>query len=143
MNKRASRPFGRRLDLNLRNMRLGFWAWLIQRVTGVVLVLYVVAHVVAISQANLEVIGPFFTLLDGLRNPFWAVDTNFIAVDLLMLGIIAFHGMNGIRIVVFDFGVAVGLRSHKVLFWILVTAGVIVCGLVIFYGLPLLRGVQP
>jgi len=116
------------------------WAWLIQRISGVAVALYVVAHVIAISQANLALTGPLFTMLNGLRNPFWAVDRPFLIVDLLMLGIITFHGMNGIRIVLFDVGVGVGLRSHKVIFWIMIAVGVIASGLIIFYGLPLLGG---
>ena len=140
MTNRIARLFGRGGDLNPRNMRLGVWAWLIQRISGLVLVVFVVVHVVAIGQASLVTKGPFLTILDGLRNPFWNVDRTALAIDLLMLGIIAFHGMNGIRIVLFDTGVGVGLRSHKVIFWILIAAAVVASGLVIYYGLPLLGG---
>jgi len=140
MTRRIARLFGRGGDLNPRNMRLGVWAWLIQRISGLVLVVFVVVHVVAISQASLVTKGPFLTILDGLRNPFWHVDRIALAIDLLMLGIIAFHGMNGIRIVLFDTGIGVGLRSHKVIFWILIALGVVASGLVIYYGLPLLGG---
>jgi len=140
MTRRIARIFGKGGDLNPRNMRLGIWAWLIQRISGVALVLFVVAHVLAISQANMALTGPLFTMFDGLRNPFWSVNRTALIIDLFMLGIIAFHGMNGIRIVLFDLGVGVGLRSQKVIFWILVAVGVVTSGLVIFYGLPLLGG---
>ncbi len=140
MTRRIAQIFGKGGDLNPKNMRLGVWAWLIQRVSGVALVLFVVAHVLAISQANMALTGPLFTMFDGLRNPFWSVSTPALVIDLLMLGIIAFHGMNGIRIVLFDLGVGVGLRSHKVIFWIVVAAGIVASGLVIYYGLPLLGG---
>jgi len=141
MTRRIAQILGRGGELNPRNMRLGIWAWLIQRISGLALVVFVVAHVVAISQANFALRGPLFTMLDGLRNPFWSVDRTVLAIDLVMLGIIAFHGMNGIRIVLFDMGIGVGLRSHKVIFWILVAIGVVVGGLVIFYGLPLIGGI--
>jgi len=140
MTRRNARWFRKGGDLHPRNIRLGMWAWLIQRVSGVVLVLFVVAHVIAISQASLALTGPLFIMLDGLRNPFWSVDRFVLAIDLVMLGLIAFHGTNGIRIVLFDVGVGVGLRSHKVIFWIMVLVGVVASGLVIFYGLPLLGG---
>jgi succinate dehydrogenase / fumarate reductase cytochrome b subunit len=140
MTRRLARLFGRGGDLNPRNMRLGVWAWLIQRISGLVLVVFVVAHVVAISQASFVMKGPFFTMLDYLRNPFWYVDRTALAIDLLMFGIIAFHGMNGIRIVLFDTGVGVGLRSHKVIFWVLIALGVLASGVVIYYGIPLLGG---
>jgi succinate dehydrogenase / fumarate reductase cytochrome b subunit len=140
MTRRIAQIFGKGGDLNPRNMRLGIWAWLTQRISGVALVLFVVAHVVAISQANMALTGPLFTMFDGLRNPFWSVNRAALIIDLFMLGIIAFHGMNGIRIVLFDLGVGVGLRSQKVIFWILVAVGVVTSGLVIFYGLPLLGG---
>ena len=140
MTRRIARLFGRGGDLNPRNMRLGIWAWLIQRVSGIVLVVFVVGHVVAISQASFALRGPLVTMLDGLRTPFYYVDRTFLAIDLIMLGIIAFHGMNGIRIVLFDTGVGVGLRSHKVIFWILIAVAVVTSGIVIYYGLPLLGG---
>ena len=140
MTRRIARLFGRGGELNPRNLRLGVWAWIIQRVSGVVLVLFVIAHVIAISQANLALTGPLFTMLNVLRNPFWSVDRAVLIIDLLMLGIIAFHGMNGIRIVLFDTGVGVGLRSHKVIFWIVIAIGVAASGLIIFYGLPLIGG---
>lgn len=141
MTRRIARLFGRGGHLNPRNMPLGMWAWLIQRISGIALVLFVVAHVIAISQANLALSGPLFTMLDGLRNPFWAVNKFVLAIDLLMLGIIAFHGMNGIRIVLFDIGIGAGLRPEKVIFWIMIAAGVLASGLVIFYGLPLIGGI--
>jgi succinate dehydrogenase / fumarate reductase cytochrome b subunit len=138
MTRRIAQILGRGGELNPRNMRLGIWAWLIQRISGLALVLFVIAHVLAISQANLALSGPLFTIFDGLRNPFWSVNRTVLIIDLLMLGIIAFHGMNGIRIVLFDVGVGVGLRSQKVVFYILIAIGVVAGGLVIFYGLPLL-----
>jgi len=141
MTRRIRQIFGRGGELNPRNMRLGIWAWLIQRISGVALVLFVVAHVLAISQANLGLTGPLFTMFDGLRNPFWSVNRTVLVIDLLMLGIIAFHGMNGIRIVLFDIGVGVGLRSQKVVFYVLIATGVVASGLVIFYGLPLIGGI--
>ena len=140
MTRWIARLFGRGGDLNPRNMRLGVWAWLIQRISGLVLVVFVVVHVVAISQASLVTKGPFLSILDGLRNPFWYVDRTALAIDFVMLGIIAFHGMNGIRIVLFDTGIGVGLRSHKVIFWMLIATAVVASGLVIYYGLPLLGG---
>ena len=141
MTRRIRQIFGRGGELNPRNMRLGIWAWLIQRISGLALVLFVVAHVLAISQANLGLTGPLFTMFDGLRNPFWSVNRTVLVIDLLMLGIIAFHGMNGIRIVLFDIGVGVGLRSQKVVFYVLIATGVVASGLVIFYGLPLIGGI--
>ena len=141
MTRRIRQIFGRGGELNPRNMRLGIWAWLIQRISGVALVLFVVAHVLAISQANLGLTGPLFTMFDGLRNPFWSVSRTVLVIDLLMLGIIAFHGMNGIRIVLFDIGVGVGLRSQKVVFYVLIAIGVVASALVIFYGLPLIGGI--
>ena len=140
MTRRIARLFGRGGALNPRNIRLGMWAWLIQRVSGIILVVFVVMHVVAISQASFALKGPLIMILDGLRNPFYYVDRTFLSIDIIMLGIIAFHGMNGIRIVLFDTGIGVGLRSHKVIFWILVAIAIVASGLVIYYGLPLLGG---
>ena len=121
-----------------RSSPTNVWLWLFQRVSAVLLIIILGVHLWLSNFGQPS--ASLRTILDGLRNPFWYVDRTALAVDLLMLGIIAFHGMNGIRIVLFDTGIGVGLRSHKIIFWILIALGVLASGLVIFYGLPLLGG---
>jgi succinate dehydrogenase / fumarate reductase cytochrome b subunit len=124
-------------DLNPRNMRLGMYAWLIQRLSGLYLVIFVLTHIAAIAQANLVIIQGFQAqVFDALRNPFWADGSPALLFDLLTLGIIAFHGMNGIRIVFLDLGL--GVQRHRIAFWISMLAAVAASASVIILGLPLL-----
>jgi succinate dehydrogenase / fumarate reductase cytochrome b subunit len=124
-------------DLNPRNMRLGMYAWLFQRLSGLFLVIFVLTHIAAIAQANLVIIKGFQAeVFDALRNPFWADGSPALIFDLVALGIIAFHGMNGIRIVFLDLGL--GVQRHRVVFWISMLAAVAASASVIILGLPLL-----
>jgi succinate dehydrogenase / fumarate reductase cytochrome b subunit len=124
-------------DLNPRNMRLGMYAWLIQRLSGLYLVIFVLTHIAAIAQANLVIIQGFQAqVFDALRNPFWADGSPALLFDLRTLGIIAFHGMNGIRIVFLDLGL--GVQRHRIAFWISMLAAVAASASVIILGLPLL-----
>ena len=87
---------------------LGMWAWLLFRVAGVVLVLYLFAHIGVISSARLggeSTINDLFGMFDK---------TLFILLDLLLVWAVLFHALNGVRIVLMDFGV--GIRSHKAVF---------------------------
>ena len=113
------------------------YAWLIQRLSGLYLVIFVFTHIAAIAQANLVIIQGFQAqVFDALRNPFWADGSPALIFDLATLGIIAFHGMNGIRIVFLDLGL--GVQRHRAAFWISMLAAIAVSASVIIFGLPLL-----
>jgi succinate dehydrogenase hydrophobic anchor subunit len=120
-------------------MKLGMYAWLIQRFSGLYLVFFVLAHIMAIAQANLGIVKGFQAqIFDVLRNPFWAVGSLGQLFDLIALGIIAFHGVNGIRIVLLDLGL--GVRRHRASFWISMVLAIAGSAVVIILGLPLLPG---
>lgn len=126
-------------DLNPRNMRLGMYAWLIQRVSGLYLVLFLLTHITAIAQANFGVTtGSMVSMFDVLRNPFWVGGTPTVIFDFVTLAIIAFHGLNGVRIVFLDLGL--GLSKHRLVFWFTMMIAVAVTVLVITLALPMLSG---
>src|SRR3972149_3540611 len=100
--------FDKSSDLNPRNMRLGMYAWVIQRISGLYLVFFLLTHITAIAQAGFGITTGFQAqIFDVLRNPFYAVGQPALVFDLIALGIIAFHGLNGIRVVFLDLGVGV------------------------------------
>jgi succinate dehydrogenase/fumarate reductase cytochrome b subunit len=75
-----------------------------------------------------------------LRNPFYMGGPGPVIFDLLALGLIAFHGLNGIRIVFVDLGV--GVQKHRLSFWVTMLVAIGASAYVIFLSLPLLsRGV--
>ena len=71
-----------------------------------------------------------------MRNPFWGGGSATAIFDLIALCIIAFHGLNGIRIVFLDFGI--GVRRHRLGFFLTMIVAIAATALVIFLGLPLL-----
>lgn len=126
-------------DLNPRNMRLGMYAWLAQRLSGLYLVFFLLTHITAIAQASFGIRrGSMAEMFDLLRNPFWAGGSTTVAFDLIALGIVAFHGLNGIRIVLLDLGF--GIRKHRLAFWVTMAIAVAASAYVITLALPMLHG---
>jgi succinate dehydrogenase / fumarate reductase cytochrome b subunit len=114
------------------------YAWLIQRISGLYLVLFLLTHVMAIAQANFGItIGSMAEIFNVLRNPFWAGSSMTATFDLVALGIIAFHGLNGIRVVLLDLGF--GIRKHKVAFWVTMVIAIATVFIIIDLALPMLH----
>jgi len=106
-----------------RAMRTGTAAWLLQRLSGIFLTIYLITHIIVIGSS---VRGE--DSFDDLLSTFDKAP--FLVLDAGLLGIVAFHAMNGLRLILFDF--AIGLRYQKVLFWtaFVVAAGMFVGSLV-------------
>ena len=86
----------------VRSYGVGMWAWLAQRVTGVLLVVVVFAHFWA------KVLAPSWGLLPRIT-------------DVAMIALVCYHSFNGIRTVLVDLGY--GLKAQRTVFWVLVLLG--------------------
>ena len=94
---------------NVRGKRVGFWAYVVMRLSALGLVLYLFLHLGILSQL---VVGP--TAWD-----------NFVAIAksplvlimdvVLIIGILA-HGLNGVRLSLIGFGI--GVPRQRVMLWI-------------------------
>lgn len=94
---------------NLKGKRVGFWAYVVMRLSAVGLVLYLFLHLAILSQLA---VGP-------------AAWDNFVALAkspavllldvVLIIGILA-HGLNGIRLTLIGFGL--GVPRQKLMLWI-------------------------
>ena len=96
---------------NLRGKRVGFWAYVVMRLSAVGLVVYLFLHLVILSQLA---VGP------AQWNDFVATAKSpaFLLLDvILIIGILA-HGLNGIRLSLIGFGI--GVPSHKLMLWLAV-----------------------
>jgi succinate dehydrogenase / fumarate reductase cytochrome b subunit len=91
-----------------RAMRTGTAAWLLQRLSGVFLTVYLIAHLFVIGS-SVRGEDSFDDLLSTFDKPL------FLVLDAGLLGIVAFHAMNGLRLILLDF--TIGLRYQKALFW--------------------------
>jgi succinate dehydrogenase / fumarate reductase, cytochrome b subunit len=89
---------------------LGMWAWILFRVSGLVLLAYLFVHVWVISQGRLGGEVELDDLLKSFDTPF------LVFLDLMLVAALMYHALNGVRVVLMDLGV--GIRRHKAVFWV-------------------------
>lgn len=89
---------------------VGIKVWLLHRITGVGLLLYVLAHIATMSTAMLRGDEAFRKTFEVLfHTPI------FIFFDVLVLAALIIHALNGLRIMVMEMGVWVTRQKHRVL----------------------------
>ena len=122
--------FGRNSEFWPTNMKTGMWAWVGHRLTGLALVAYVFLHLSFISTASMAEGGADFDLLMEMTS-----QPLFVAMDFLLVIVVIYHAMNGMRVVLFDLGI--GIRRQKLVFWITmaISAVLIVGGLLAIWHL--------
>ncbi|MBI4295408.1 MAG: succinate dehydrogenase, cytochrome b556 subunit [Chloroflexi bacterium] len=115
------------------NYKLGMWIWLFHRITGVIILLYGIAHLAVISMSLARDGGQAFNRLMALfEKP--AV----LALEMALLAVILFHTANGLRILVMD--MAMGVRVQKALFWSFIGVGAVFQALAVYALLPYIQG---
>jgi len=97
----------------------GMWAWLLFRVSGLILVFYLIAHIIIISTGRF---GEDGQTLNSLMKTFdsWAL----VVLDLALVVAVLYHALNGVRVILMDLGI--GVHRHKTVFWSAM-AVVVVC----------------
>ena len=104
------------------NSQSGMWPWLIQRISGAVLLIYLGVHFF-ITHFAVEGNIDFKIVTDRFRGTtFWH---NW---DWMLLALALFHGVNGIRAIILDFGVK--QVTARILFWLMI----IICVVFFMYG---------
>lgn len=89
--------------------REGYWAWCLHRITGLGVLLFLLMH---IADTFLVLWPPYYDhVLRWYRTP------PFRAMEILLVGMVTFHAMNGIRILVMDFWGA-ATRYRRELFYL-------------------------
>jgi len=97
------------LDEAKLNSNVGTISYLLHRLTGIALAIYLIMHTYVLSSAQ-ESPATFDSRLKMVQSPIFHV------FEYMLMGVIFFHMINGVRIIITDFfGVT---RSHKTLFWI-------------------------
>lgn len=74
------------------------WIFLLHRITGTVLLVYFVAHVLAVSTALIASPAAYASIMGAFRQPI------FRAVEVAIVGCIAFHGLNGLHMIAAERG---------------------------------------
>ena len=89
---------------------LGIWAWALHRLTGLGLVAYTAAHVLLLlSVADVTELEAA-TLA---HTPYYQI------AIVLAVAAITYHGLNGLRLLLGDWGILPTLRYHKIAIWII------------------------
>ncbi len=109
--------------------RAGWWAWFLQRLTGVSLVGYLFLHIAVISTAGAGA-DTFDGVLIVLQKPF------FVVLDLLLVAAVLYHALNGLRVVLFDLGV--GIKQQAQLVWVCLILTTVTTGVATYFSLPLI-----
>ena len=99
-----------------RNRNLGSWAFILNRITGLGLTLYLFLHLIMLGQLakGPQAYDGFITLV---KNPL------FLIGELLVVAAALIHGLNGIRIGLTSFGI--WAKYQKQLFVILMSIALI------------------
>lgn len=97
--------------------KVGMWAFVLHRISGLLIALYLMAHLVVISTAAVIGHATFDDLMETLHKP-WV-----IVLELVLIGAVLYHLLNGVRLLLFDIGI--GVRAQKPIFWAFMVLGVI------------------
>jgi succinate dehydrogenase hydrophobic anchor subunit len=93
----------------------GTWAWLMQRVTAILIIVFLGIHIYLTHFANLDI-----DLLDWDKVEERVQALPILLVDYGLLVTAMYHGLNGLRMVAFDFVIArMKRRALDVAFWII------------------------
>jgi succinate dehydrogenase / fumarate reductase, cytochrome b subunit len=109
--------------------REGQWAFVLHRLSGVALALYLLLHVLDISLVMYGPDGPFNAFLAFYHQ--WPFRIGLI----LIMAAVVYHAFNGLRIILMDF-TSWGTKYHRQLWY-----GVL--GITTLIGIPVLFKVVP
>lgn len=104
----------------------GSWAWILHRLTGIALVVYVILHLWELHTLSYVSERPFNHKMVIFQALF------FKFIEWALLGVVFLHALNGIRVMIVDF--YGGARYHKKL---MVGLGVLYVLLMGFAGWPM------
>lgn len=105
---------------DVRKRNVGFWAFALNRLTGLGLVVYLGIHLVILSLL-LQGESGWDEFIALARSP-W-----FLAFDVVLIFGILYHGLNGIRVTLV--GLGIGADNQRAIFWVLTALGVVLLAL--------------
>lgn len=99
--------------------------FVLHRITGGFLVAYLIAHIATISTALIGGRSLFDATFELLASP------AFIALEVMLLGCVTFHALNGLRLILGERGVGLETSDHMARGTVVITIMVwfMACGL--------------
>ncbi len=106
---------------DVRGRRLGGWAFILNRVSGLGVLFYLYLHLVVLSQLA---IGPsqWNAFVDFFLSPI------FLIMDVLLLAGLLLHGLNGLRVALVGFGFVVSKQKALLISFAIIGAIVLLIG---------------
>lgn len=87
----------------------GMWSWVGHRVTGVVIFLFLLVHVLDTSLVRVSP-GAYDAVMSTYKNPLMALG------ETALVAAIVFHAFNGLRLILVDFWKS-GTKYHRQMLW--------------------------
>jgi len=89
-------------------LHVGTIAWILHRVTGLLLVFYLMLHIWVIHHVAQGPEG-FNRVMSAVQSPL------FLFLEIGLLGTVLYHAFNGLRIIIVEFS-REGVEAHKQIF---------------------------
>lgn len=102
--------------VDFRRRNVGIWAFVLSRLTGIGLTVYLFLHFVVLSTLLMGE-SSWETLANIARTPL------FLLVDVALIFALIFHGLNGLRLALLACNV--GVDNHKGWFWAFMLIGAV------------------
>ncbi len=99
------------------SLETGTMAHLLHRITGLLIVVYLFLHIGAMSYTYFDEGSGFDSLMATFSS------TPFLIADLILFAGVMIHGLNGLRIMLFDMGRFT--NRQKELFWMMMAIAAI------------------
>lgn len=107
--------------------RLGTMLWILQRLSAYGLLFFLAVHLYFVYFARVDVSSALTAA--AARQPFQSFPTGFVINEALLLICALFHGLNGVRNIIYDWTTNTGLRRS--INAILIAVGILAA----FYGI--------
>jgi succinate dehydrogenase / fumarate reductase, cytochrome b subunit len=90
----------------------GMWSWVLHRITGVAIFFFLLVHILdtALVRVSPEA---YNAVMSTYKNPIMGLG------ELVLVGAIAFHALNGLRIILVDFW-SKGVKYQRMMFWVVI-----------------------
>ncbi len=92
---------------------VGQYAWVMHRATGIGILFFLLIHIVDIMLIGLGR-DVYDHTVEFYANPF------IIPMEILLVGAVIYHLLNGLRIVAIDFSATGASREKKYFWWVLI-----------------------
>ncbi|WP_430592315.1 succinate dehydrogenase, cytochrome b556 subunit [Humidisolicoccus flavus] len=96
----------------------GMWSWVLHRITGIAIYFFLLVHVLdtALIRVSPEA---YNVVIETYKNPVMGVG------EVALVGAVAFHALNGLRIIAVDAWPA-ATKHQRLLFWVVLGLWVVV-----------------